>query len=296
MDWNELRYVLAVARTGSLLQAAKELEVSHTTVGRRLKALETELGVLLFERRPDGFVPTPAGHELIEVAERVESDIGIASARVRGQDGNLRGTLRVSTAASLFHAYQYIFADFVQRYPDVDLCLATTSEPVSLAQREADVVTRFSNTPPETWFGRKIGPVQFGVYASRTMAEERGPHAPLSAFPWIGRDGGHNAAWFASWLEENAPSAPIVFRMAYEPVHVAHAVRASIGAQILPCFLADPDPYLTRIAPLDPQFRLDLWLLTLAELQSNRRIRAFMEHMAESLEPHRGELAGEPNL
>lgn len=75
---------------------------------------------------------------------------------------------------------------------------------------------------------------------------------------------------------------------------VAHAVRRGIGAQILACFLADPDPALRRIAPLEEMFRLDMWLLTLANLRTSSRIRAFMDHMAEALTAHRDALAGGP--
>ena len=292
MDWNDLRYVLAVARERTLLHAAASLGVSHTTVGRRLKALEDDLGAQLFQRTPEGLVPTAAGHDLIEVAERVEDDVLAVEGRVRGQDARLRGRLLVSTFRALFHVHERVFASFVERYPHVSLTLEFTGEAVSLPRREADVVLRLSNAPPDTLVGRRVGPVQFGVYASTSLARRLGPDASLGDFPWIGRDGGPNHRWFEGWMARHAPGARRVLVMDYEPVAVAHAVGAGIGAQILPCFLADPNPDLTRIAPLDPTFQLDLWVLTLAGLRTNSRVRAFMDHVAEALGLERDALAG----
>src|SRR5688572_19421908 len=101
MDWNELRYVLAIARDRTLLRAAATLGVAHTTIGRRLKTLEDQLGVRLFDRTPEGLIPTAAGRDLAAVAEHVEGEVLSAEGRVLGRDAKLRGTLRVSTVDTL---------------------------------------------------------------------------------------------------------------------------------------------------------------------------------------------------
>jgi DNA-binding transcriptional LysR family regulator len=154
-------------------------------------------------------------------------------------------------------------------------------------------VLRLSNAPAENLVGRKVGYVQFAVYAGQTLVERVGRGARLADYPWIGWDGGRNWRWFEDWLAQNAPGAKIVLRIDYKGLLIAHAIRSGIGAQILPCFLGDPDPLLHRIIPLDETFRLDLWLLTLPELRTNSRIRAFMDHMADGLGAHRAALAGE---
>jgi DNA-binding transcriptional LysR family regulator len=293
MNWNDMAYVLAIARDRTLLKAASTLGVAHTTVSRRLKTLEAELRVRLFDRTPDGLVATAAGEDLIEVAERIEGDMLSLQARVLGRDAELRGKLRVSTFDVLFYSLERAFTSFLERYPHVELSVATSPERVSLPRREADVAIRLSNAPPENLVGRRVGYMQFGVYAARTLVERVGEDAPLGAYPWLSWDAGENLAWFEGWLAENAPHAKIVLRLGDRGLLMAHAVRSGIGAQILPCVLADADPFLQRLSPLQDLFRLDLWLLTLPELRSNSRVRAFMEHMSEALRSHRDALTGE---
>lgn len=291
MDWNDLRIVLAVHRHGTLLHAAKALGVAHTTVSRRLKTLEGALGSRLFDRTPDGLRPTAAGDVLLQTAEEVEGQLLDVEGRLRGRDAELRGPLRVSSIAALLSVYPDLFQTFAERYPHVDLQIDLTGTPVSLHQRDADVLTRLSSAPPDTLVGRKVGPVTFGVYASRQLVETVGEGAPLHAFPWIGRHGGPNLRWFQDWLAQNAPGARVVLTMPYEPVHVARAVEAGIGAQLLPCFLADANPALQRIAPPDPMMRLDLWILTLPALRTSSRVHAFLEHATAYLLARRAALA-----
>lgn len=286
-------YVLAISRHRTLLKAATTLGVAHTTVSRRLKTLEAELGVRLFDRTPDGLVATAAGEDLIEAAERMEGDMLSVRARVLGRDAELRGRLRVSTFDVLFYSLEQSFISFLKRYPHVELSVATSPERVSLPRREADIAIRLSNGPPESLVGRKVGYMQFGVYAARTLVERVGEDAPLSEYPWLSWDAGENLAWFEGWLAENAPGAKIVLRLGDRGVLMAHAVRSGLGAQILPCLLADADPLLQRLTPLDEVFRLDLWLLTLPELRTNSRVRAFMEHMTEALGTHRDAFTGD---
>lgn len=294
VNWNDLAYVLAIARHRTLLGAATSLGVAHTTVSRRLRALEDQLGVRLFDRTPDGLVTTTAGEDVASVAERMEDDVLTVQGRVLGRDAQLRGELRVSTVDTVFYAFEPIFTSFMARYPSIELSIAFSPDRVSLTRREADVAIRLSNAPPENLLGRKVGYVQFGVYASSSLVERVGADASLGEYPWIGWDGGPNLRWFETWLADNAAGAKTVLRLGDRGLLMAHAVRSGIGAQILPCVLGDPDPELQRIAPLDDLFRLDLWLLTLPELRTNSRVRAFMDHVPDALASHRATLAGTP--
>ncbi len=293
VNWNDLRYVLAISRGGSLQAAGSTLGVAHTTVGRRLKVLEDQLGVRLFDRTPEGFVTTASGDDLAAVAEQVELQVLSAEGRMLGRDVQLRGELRVSTADVLFSSLQDIFTSFMTRHPSVELTVATSSESASLRRREADIALRLSNAPPEHLIGRKLGYMQFAVYAGQPLIDRLGDDAPLGSYPWIGWDGGPNHRWFNDWLKHHAPGARIVLRLSDRALLMAQAVRAGIGIQILPCVLADPDPKLQRLGELDELFRLDLWLLTLSELRTNIRVRTFMNHMGEAVAAHRDALAGE---
>ncbi|MCB9601762.1 MAG: LysR family transcriptional regulator [Sandaracinus sp.] len=280
MDWEDYRHVLALARTRSSSAAADSLGVVRTTVSRRLAAMEDALGVRLFDRTPEGLVPTPAGEELVAVAARMEDEVLAAEARVRGRDAELRGALRVSTLDFVYELFPRAFASFVERYPHVTLMVSASTDQVSLRRREADVVLRLNDKPPNDLVGRRLRKLEFGVYASRKLVDRIGEGASLAAFPWIGDDDRLGNSWMDAWLAHHAPGARVVLR------HDAYAVmraalRDGVGAHMLPTLEAERDPIFVPIAPDLPPITRDLWALTLPELATSSRVRAFLDHVYE---------------
>jgi DNA-binding transcriptional LysR family regulator len=282
VDWDDLRYVLAIARGKTLSRAAESLGASHTTVGRRVRAIEQALGARLFDQTPDGFVPTSAGQDIAEVAERMEAEVLALEGRVLGRDVRLQGSLRVATMDILFRCYRDAFASFLARYPSVELTVTSSNDEVSLTRREADVALRMTNSPPEYLVGRKVGRVDFAVYGSRALVERMGPDAGYGDYPWIHWDERLNMRWLDEWLARNAPGARIAMRMDVSSMVLREAVAAGLGLHFLACSEGDADPALTRVGPVDPRFGRDVWLLTLSDLRSTSRVRAFMDHMDES--------------
>jgi len=228
-------------------------------------------------------VPTAAGQELADVAERVEAEVLAAEGRVLGRDQVLGGALRVSTMDMLFRAYSQVFASFLARYPSVALTVGTSDDEVSLPRRQADVVIRMTNTPPEYLVGRKVGRVEFAVYARKELAARVGKRAPLAAYPWLNWDERLNQPWLDQWLAKNVPGARTAIRLDTGSLGLHAAVAAGLGVHFLACFDADRDPTLLRIGPIEAAFTREVWLLTLRELQSTPRVRAFMDHVEESL-------------
>ncbi len=292
MDWDDLRYMLAIRREGSLSGAGASLGVTHTTVGRRLRAIEQRLGVPLFARGPEGFVPTAAGIDLAEVAERVEGEVLSVEARVLGRDAQLRGSLRVSTLDMLFTHFHAAFRSFIARYPSVELTVTAPEDEVSLTRREADVALRMSNTPPPYLVGRKVGRIEFAVYASAELMERVGADGGYEDYPWISWDERITPRWLDDWLAQCAPEAKVVMRMDGRTAVLRRCVIEGIGVHFLPCFEGDAHPDLRRVGPVHREFGRDLWLLTLSELRHNTRIRAFMDHMEQALRAHRAAMAG----
>ncbi|MBL8680294.1 MAG: LysR family transcriptional regulator [Myxococcales bacterium] len=278
MDWDDLRYVLAIGRDKTLSRAAERLGATHTTVGRRLRSIEQTLGVRLFDQTPEGFIATAAGVEVIEAAERVEAEMHALEARVLGRDAQLEGKLRVATMDMLFRRYHERFASFAARYPKVELTVLSSDVELSLTRREADVVLRMTNTPPEYLVGRKIGRVDFAVFAAKSLVDRVGEGAPLSAFPWLHWDERMEMRWLDEWLAKNAPDAKIALRVGPNTDAMYDAVSAGIGAHFLATFAPEHDPSLVQIAPTDPAFGRDLWLLTLKDLRATSRVRALMDH------------------
>lgn len=279
--WDDLRHLLAVSRHGTLTRAAEALDVTRTTVGRRLDALEATIGVRLFDRTPDGLVPTPAGQDLVETAERVEEELLAAEGRLVGRDAELSGELRVSTLDYLLWAYTPLFRSFLERYPSIELTLQATLDEVSLPRREADVALRMTDTPPEGLIGRRVGEIGFAVYASEALVARVGDGAPYGAFPWVGLDGEPMRRWLDQWLAENAPGARIALRIDEGAILRRQAVCEGLGAHFMPTFEADALPGLRRLGPV--HFTRDLWLLTLPQLRHTARVRAFLRHMADGI-------------
>jgi DNA-binding transcriptional LysR family regulator len=279
VDWDDLRYVLAMSRDRTLTRAAISLGTTHTTVGRRVRAIEDALGVRLFDQTPDGFAPTLAGQDLVEVAERMEAEVFAVEGRVVGRDARLQGKLRVATMDIVFRRYTAAFSTFAERYPDVELTVTSSDSEVSLTRREADVVLRMTRTPPEYLVGRKVGQVEFAVYASKELASRVGAGATYDDYPWLHWDERLNMRWLDEWLSRRAPKARIAMRVDISSVLLRETIAAGIGVHFLACFEGDADPRLVRIGPVEADYGRDLWLLTLPELRNTSRVRAFMDHV-----------------
>jgi DNA-binding transcriptional LysR family regulator len=279
-NWDDLRYVLALFRTGTLTGAAKELDVVRTTVGRRIRALERSMGVGLFTETPSGLVPTAAGEELARSAETLEAEVLGVTARLAGRDAELRGTLRVSTTDFVFECFSDVFADFLTTHPGIELSVLGTDEEVSLRRREADVAIRMRDAPPETLIGRKLGDVAFPIYGAPSLVDRVGQDAPLHAFPWLRFDARDDGRGLEPWYRARADGASTA--MGFDSYQVMRrAVVAGIGVHFLPRFDAER---LDLIALGDePPPTRSLWMLTIPELRTNSRARAFLDHFAPAL-------------
>ncbi len=284
MDWDDMKYVLAIERAKTLSAAGEALGVSHTTAGRRLRAVEESLGVRLFDRTPGGLVVTAAGAEVVEVAQETERSVHALEGRLLGQDTRLTGALRVTTMDVFFLRYHEAFTSFTRRYPDVDLTVTSSNEEASLTRREADVALRMTDAPPEYLVGRRVGRVQFALYGqAELVARCGGPDAPWNAFPWISWDERMNLRFLDDYIEARAPGFEVVLRVDFDSSLLHEAIARGVGVHFLSCVVGDADPRLTRIGEPIDEFNRDLWLLTMPDLRANSRVRAFMDHMAAAI-------------
>ncbi|MBX2801507.1 MAG: LysR family transcriptional regulator [Myxococcales bacterium] len=282
MNWDDYRHILAIARAGSVTAAAEQLGVARTTVSRRLAAAEDDLGVRLFARTPDGYLATDAGVDLVAIAESIESAVLDGEARAMGRDAALSGSLRVSTLDFLVGGWPDLFGSFAERFPGIDLTVSTSLGRVSLRRREADVVLRLGNQPEPYLVGRRLCELTFVPAVSRSLVDRVGSDAPPSAYPWLTDDPLAPTASSYAWLDSVIPDARVVLRLdGYTGIRAA--VRAGIGAHLLWQQDVHADPELMEL-PLDaPAATQSLWVLTLAELKANSRVRAFMDHAWQSV-------------
>ncbi len=298
LDWQDLHYFVAVGRTGSLSAAARELRVNHSTVFRRIRALEDSLGVRLFDRLPGGYVLTPAGEEMMAAAHRVEDEIQALDRRVSGRDVELRGAIRLTTTDTL--AAQFLqphLFEFHQRYPGIEMELIVSKEFHSLPKREADVAVRPTRNPPETLIGRRLSALAWALYGSPAYLAARGTPRTvqeLAHHAFVCADEGLTHLAAARWVTRHAAEARVVYRSNSLLAQLG-AVRAGFGLAVLPCFLADTEPGIRRVLGPDESLMSELWCLTHPDLRHTARIRAFTEYIAEAIAGDRDLLEGREN-
>jgi DNA-binding transcriptional LysR family regulator len=284
-DWNDLRYLLAIARAGTLTGAARDLGVEHTTVGRRLAALESALGARLFTRGPDGFALTHAGHEILPLAEEIAARIESIERRVSGQDAKIEGTVRLTTSEALSGYFVKQFAALRERHPGLMVEILSGNRAFDLMRGEADLAVRVRETTESELVTRKIGSAGWTLYATPAYVERKGlPSAPedLGSHDVIGFDSSMGAVPGALWLEEHAKGSHVVMR-ANSIVAALNAAIFGLGVGVLPCFMADPEPALQRLSPRVLGAR-DVFLVVHPDLARVARVRAVMDFIVEAFQ------------
>jgi DNA-binding transcriptional LysR family regulator len=287
LDWNDLRHFLAVARTGSTLAAGRALRVSQTTAARRVAALEEELGLTLFERRPVGYRLTPAGEALVECAESVEASAQLFADAAAGQARDVSGTLCL-TLAEIYAVTLLppILRDLHEAHPGIRITLDTSEELRDLAGGAADVALRSVDQPTGAGLvGRRLANDGWAIYCSRDYAAAHGrprSRRQLRGHPLIG--GGGPGVWrvYSQWLERNGLSDAVTIQHGSTSGLLA-AVRAGSGLAVLPTLIADLDADLLQCLPPKPDHDTGLWLLTHERLRHTPRVRVVMDFLAERL-------------
>jgi DNA-binding transcriptional LysR family regulator len=266
LDWDDLRYVLAVADAGSLASAARGLGVNHTTVLRRIGAFEQRLGLRLFESLPTGYVLTAGGEELIAAARHIDDAVSDLERRLAGQDLRLSGIVRVTTTDTLMASIlPGILAEFRAAHPGIQIEVALSNLMFNLSKRDADVAIRPAKDPPETLIGRRIANVAFAIYASpRYLATHR--HDDLAAHQWVGPDDSLAATSVAQWMRSELPESAVALR-ADSLLGVRQSAQAGLGLAALPCYLGDTSPDLACVHGPIAAMETSLWILTHEDLR-----------------------------
>lgn len=157
LNWDDLKFFIAVSRTGSVRAAGQELGVNHATVSRRINNFEQSLGERLFDRTPSGYVRTRLGDEIYLEAAYLEDRLRSVERKLVGSDDNLQGEIRVTMPDLLGqHLLMEGIGEFSSNYPNIDLHLLGTNAYLNLANREADVAFRICDEPSEYLIGRKL--------------------------------------------------------------------------------------------------------------------------------------------
>jgi DNA-binding transcriptional LysR family regulator len=294
MDWNDLRYFLAVARKGSTLAAAKTLRVSQTTVARRIAALEDALGLPLFDRRQAGYSLTPTGESLFGRAEQVERAAAGFSDAAASHARDLRGTVKISME-EIFGTTLIapLLRELHELHPEIHIELDTSTELRDLGAGEADVALRSTTSEqPAGIVGRRLCDDDWAFYCSRLYGERFGVPESLQELrkhTLVGGGGGNLWRHYQAFLQRLGLEDRVT--MHYDSsTGLLSAVRAGVGIAVLPCIVADADPDFIRCLPPRPDHGRVVWLVTHERVRHVPRVRVVIDFLYDHLSRHIREL------
>jgi len=296
MNWDDLRYMIAVHKAGSLTKAAKQLKVDHTTVGRRIEALEAALGVPLFARTPSGYVATSELERLLPEMRAVETSVLALERSAFAQLDAIEGVVRVAAPETFGSCYLAPrLALFSAEHPGLTIEVITGRSVLDLSRREADIALRFFRTSYENIVTKRAGTVTHGLYAARSYLAKhpviqggasgidlRG-HRVLTSFT---EPGAIEADWVTELLAGEAPAFVANFT-----VSLLEAARAGAGIAVLPRYLGDRESTLEHL-PVGNEPQESLWLTVHRDVREANRVRAVLDFLTHSLRRDRALLLG----
>lgn len=284
LDWDDFKFVLAVARSGAALSASHVLKVNQTTVARRIARIEGALGTPLFERQQSGYVLTETGRRVAEAAEAIERQVhnieSDVAARRRVVSGLVRFTCPETVASHMIAPW---LRDFRVLHPDVRIEVINSDAMFDLGKGEADVAMRIGAEPTGAGIvARRLPDRLWAPYCSRSYARERGMPKVLDDMrnhALIGLEGAQARLPSSIWFEALVGPESIPLRCS-SLSNVFQTTRAGLGIAMLPCSIAETEPELVRCLPPIPELNAQTWLIVRGEMRSTAHVRAFVDFIA----------------
>ncbi|MBA8821792.1 LysR family transcriptional regulator [Ochrobactrum sp. P6BS-III] len=273
IDWEDIRYFIAVAQNGTLSGAARSLKVDHATVSRRLAALETALELRLVDRLPRSCRLTEAGKLVLERSVEMEAGALAIARLATAARVPLSGRVTLSAPPALVtHLLANHLDSFRKQYPHIRLSLSAEGRVVSLSRREADVALRFVQPKETNSVARKIGKMAFSLYAQRSYEHLSVPER----WEFIAWDQTYPDMPAQGWLLDIIGDRQVACELTHSSEHLI-AARAGVGVAALPDFIGERDRDLVRIGNNVPFFARDIWLTVHNDLRKVPAIRAVMD-------------------
>jgi len=282
MEWDDLKVILAIGRAGTLSGAARSLGLNHSTVFRRINAIEKKLDVRFFERLQQGYRLTDAGELAMTAAEKVETQVSDLARELVGKDLRLQGGIRVTAPEGVsLRLLSQPIARFCELHPNIHIDLIATGSRLQLARREADLAVRVTSRPPDTTIGKRICQFRFGFYATKQYLEKHA-RGGMETYSWVMTEDSRD--WFpaATWKKFGQPERQVVLT-SNSTMAIVNAAREGLGVAPLPCFLGDGDKDLVRVIEPPEEMVLEMWLLTHPDLRYTARVKALMGYLYEQL-------------
>ncbi len=284
MNWDDLRYFLALARARTVSAAGRDLAVKHTTVARRIKALEQGLGARLFDHLSDGYAMTLAGEKLYRHALIMEEQAQAVDRQMFGLDAQLQGSLKLTASHDVLSRLVIPHLGLFNRaYPGINLQILSSVGLADLSARQADIALRLTPKPPDYLIGKKVLSLHHGIYASAKYLEKN--PKPNHVILW------NDEIESPQWVKQHFPKAGISMR-ADDVTSQLACVNNHMGLARLPCYIGETGDDLYRLdLPLTPS-TWGVWVLSHVDLRATARVRACREFLIDIIEQQRGLIEG----
>ncbi|USG61723.1 LysR family transcriptional regulator [Sneathiella marina] len=292
MNWNDLKYYLAIVRQGTLSSAARELGVNQTTVSRRLNILEKQLETPLIQKIDGKYIPTDIGQKIFEHTQSIELDAVAITHIVTDQDTSPSGIVRVTAVESLINHFLIPKIElFHDQFPNIKIEFIADSENLQLNRRQADVAIRLARPTEGDMVISKLAQIGFSIYGSSVYVSEYRAEK-FEDRPWVAYTESLAQLPEMRWLASNVKNADIRL-MSGSALSLATAIRAGVGIGILPCQLGDPFPGICRLSEDEPIVSREAWLLINKDLRNTPRVRHFADWLKRTVSENVNFLSGE---
>jgi len=285
-NWALIPSFLAALDRGSLMAAARALDTSQPTVGRHIGELETQLGVVLFERTGRGLVPTAHAHRLAEAARSMSGAADQLARQASGAQADTRGTVRISASQPVTCVLlPPLLRQMRELHPDIQIELVSSNAVSNLLQREADIALRMVRPDQSSLVAKRVGQVTIGTFAHRDYLRRRGtPRVPtdLLAHDLVGND--RNTDILRGFAAMGFPLQREDFAVRTDDLNAYQAcVNSGLGVGFLARYVARQNTELVPLLPMLDIPALPMWLAVHREIRSNPRIRRVWDFLATAL-------------
>ncbi|MCP1670333.1 LysR family transcriptional regulator [Kerstersia gyiorum] len=296
LNWDNLRIFLAVARAHTALDAAQLLDMDHSTITRRLRRLENEIGSLLFSRTTQGHALTPEGTRLLNHIEKIEATLGAMESDIRNDAQAISGQVRLGATEGLGCAFLAPhLAHFCDRHRDIVVDLLAVPRFVNLSKREADLAVTIERPAAGAYVACKLSDYRLQLYATSRYLATHPPIRNLRDLASHRLTGYVDDLVFSaelSYLAQIAPQSRVPLRST-NVIAQLHAARQGKALAVLPCFLAADATDLIPVLPGKARITRNFWLVTPAEHRQVTRVRVLWDYLREIAEVNQAYLMGE---
>jgi len=273
-NWDDARFVLALARMRTIRAAAKSLCVNHTTVSRRITAMETQLSARLFEQTSTGYVLTASGRIIVQAAEGMEDLLHGSQQQIEGADTELTGNVHVHIPDIFNDWVCSQLAPFSAQHPNLSIHLSSETAVANLAKREADIALRFTDSPPENMVGQRVCKMPVALYKNIDFKFD--PSEDLASYPWVRWSDVFSGSRVEKWTEKKSKGTQNVTRASTYGT-LTSLIKHGAGIGLLSPWFAENEPKLERLSPIVDELLMDVWVLIHPDLRGVKRIKSIKD-------------------